>query len=441
MMSRWISTCLFVLVASLASSLAAALPDLPGEAMGDDVAGVLWVDAAKVDAGRLSSAIDAAMGQFARPVNDAMAPYAKLHAPFIRAGGTSMAIVYFDPFSANAATKGVANPVFLFSMSANANRAAIESIVEQATLNEKGKSTVKFEKMGDWLMAYDGTLARPYMEKGKADRMESLRSALEGIDQHAATLAFVPTRRMQVTYQQRVGIDTKTPRDLLLFIRTLLECRSLSISATLEGQPSLSAVMRMPDGETAAQLLEIAKPLLDTLGQFMKRKDMRGVDIEQITQLTSWHAVLANNSLEISRSQVTAQAAGPVLTRTGEALAKGIRLARDEALVVRSLNQMQALITALNSYAEDHRGQYPTRLEDLGASSYVRELDKLMINPLTGQSPGYVYVKPTLTLNQLLKERRAARTPILYEAKDGRLNPRGLIGYVNVHVERPDLGE
>lgn len=438
-MSSMVSRMAFAWVCLLASSLSAALPDLPREAMGDDVAGVLWIDAAKVDAGRLSSAVDAAMGRFARSVNAALEPYARLHAPFVRSGGTSMAIVYFDPYSANAAAKGVANPVFLFSMSEGANRVAIQSIVEQATLNEKGKSNVKFEMLGSWLMAYDSTLAQPYMEKGSADRQEAMRSALEPIDQHGAVLAFVPTRRMRVAYQDR--LDNKLPRDLLTFIRTLLECRSLSITASLGAEPSIAASVRMAEGETATQLVEVTKPLLDTLNQFMKRKDMRGVEIELITTLASWHAVLANNSLEINRTLVAAKASGTTLTRTGEALASGLVLARDEALIVRSLNQMKALIVALNSYAEDHRGQYPASLSDLGTNSYVRELDKLLINPLTGQSPGYVYVRPSLTLNQLVKERRTARTPILYEAKDGRLNPRGLIGYVNVHVERPDLGE
>ncbi len=438
-MSSMVSRMAFAWMFLLASSLGAALPDLPGEAMGDDVAGVLWIDAAKVDAGRLSSAVDAAMGRYARPVNAALAPYARLHGPFIRAGGTSMAIVHFDPYSANAAAKGVANPVFLFSMSQGANRVAIQSIVEQATLNEKGKSSVKFEMIGSWLMAYDGTLAQPYMEKGSADRQEALRSALEPIDQHGAVLAFVPTRRMRVAYQDR--LDNKLPRDLLLFIRTLLECRSLSITASLGAEPSIAASVRMAEGDTATQLAGLAKPLLDTLNQFMKRKDMRGVEIELITTLASWHAVLANNSLEVNRTLVVAKAGSVTLRRTGEALAGGLVLARDEALIVRSLNQMKALIVALNSYAEDHRGQYPASLSDLGTHSYVRELDKLLINPLTGQSPGYVYVRPPLTLNQLVRERRTGRTPILYEAKDGRLNPRGLIGYVNVHVERPDLGE
>ena len=423
-----------------ASCAAAALPELPADAMGDDVVGILWIDAQQVDAAKLTATINSAMGRFARPVDEALAKYSRLHAPFVRAGGTSMAIVYFDPFSANSASRGVANPVVLFSMNENANRAAIESIVEQVTLDEKNKPIAKFEMLGKWLMAYDGTLARPYMEKGAAERMEAIRTAIEPIATHPAVLAFVPSKRMRFAYQERMGLDPTTPRDQLVFVRTLIECRSLTLTATLGAQPSLSAVARMPDAETATQLVEVRKPLLVTLNEFMKKRDMRGVAIELITQLATYHGVLANNNLEVNRNLVTLSMSGPTLVTTAEAIATGLLMARDEALIVRSLNQMKALIVALNSYAEDNRGQYPARLEDLGQSSYVKDLDKLLINPLTGQSPGYIYVRPSVTLNQLVKEKRTSRTPILYEARDGRLNPRGLIGYVNVHVERPDLG-
>lgn len=423
------------------TSAHAALPELPADAMGDDVVGVLWIDAQRVDAAQLATTIDNTMGRFAKPVNEAMAQYARLHAPFVRAGGTSLAIVYFDPFSANSASRGVANPVFLFSTGDNANRAAIESIVEQVSLDEKNKPRAKFEMLGKWLMAYDGTLARPYMEKGAAERVDALRTALEPIGTSPAVLAFVPSKRMRFAYQERMGLDPKTPRDQLVFVRSLVECRSLTVTATLGSQPALNAVARMADAEAATQLVEVKKPLLETLNQFMKQRDMRGVAIELITQLATYHGVLANNNLEVNRNLVTLSMSGPTLVRTAEAIAGGLAMARDEALIVRSLNQMKALIVALNSYAEDNRGQYPAKLEDLGNSSYVKDLDKLLINPLTGQTPGYVYVRPSVPLNTLVKEKRTARTPILYEARDGRINPRGLIGYVNGHVERTDIRE
>ena len=430
-----------LLLLAAVSSASGALPELPADAMGDDVVGVLWIDAQKIDAAKLATTIDNTMGRFAKPVNDTLAQYGRLHAPFIRAGGTSMAIVYFDPFSANSASRGVANPIFLFSMGENANRAAIGSIVEQVSLDEKNKPRAKFEMLGKWLMAYDGTLARPFLEKGAAERMEAIRTALEPIDTSPAVLAFVPSKRLQYAYQERMGLDPKTPRDQLVFVRSLVECRSLTVTATVGAQPALNAVARMPSAEAATQLAEVKKPLLDTLDKFMKQKDMRGVAIELITQLATYHGVLANNNLEVNRNLVTVSMTGPTLVRTAEAIAGGLAIARDEALIVRSLNQMQALIVALNSYAEDNRGQYPARLEDLGSSSYVKDLDKLLINPLTGQSPGYIYVKPSVTFNTLVKEKRTAKTPILYEAREGRINPRGLIGYVSGHVERSDLRE
>ncbi len=436
--SRTLVSAWLVLLCVMSHAAVAAPPDLPAQAMGDDVVGVLWIDAEKMDAAAFSATVTGAMGRFAKPVNETMATYTKLHAPFVRAGGTSLAIVYFDPNSANAASRGVANPVYLFSTGPNANRAAIQSIVEQVTLDEKQKPQARFEMIGPWLMAYDGRLARPYMEKGDAARMETLRTALEPIGQHPAVLAFVPTDRMRRATANRIGIEPTTPRSLLLFLDSLLQCRSLTLAATTGNAPTLTATVRMPDAETGQELLGLRPPLMQTLDEFVKKRDMRGVKIELITQLLTYHAVLSNNLFVANRHLITATLSGPTLTRTAEGIAQGLATAREEALIVRSLNHMKALIVALNSYARDNRGQYPLSLGDLKTHSYVKDLDALMVNPVTGQAPGYVYIRPSLTLNDLAKEKRMDGTPILYESKDGRPNPRGLIGYVSSRVARPE---
>jgi hypothetical protein len=436
-----------LLLAPPAAARAADLPLLPGEALGDDVVGVLWIDAQQVDPARLAAAVDRTMGRYARAVNEALAPYARLHAPFLRAGGTSLAIIYFDPYSANSATRGVANPVFLFSMKDGANRAAIESIATSASVvidpqtKVAAKSTAKFEMMGDWLMAFDGALAQPWMEKGDKDRMEALRAALRPIKDHPAALAFVPSKRMRAAYAEKVGLDPHTPKDLLNFVRTLIECKSLSITAALGESPAIEASLLMPDTETASQLVSLNKDMLETLGGFMKKRDMRGTRIELITQIASYFSVFSNNVMQQEGNAISAASNGRRITATAEGIGDGLALARQEALIVRSLNQMQALIVALNSYARDNRGQYPLRLSDLKNLSYVKDYDKLVDNPHTGDNPGYIYIRPQRSLNDLVKTRAAAQTPILYESRGGRIYPNVLIGYANAQVGRVDLPE
>jgi len=444
-MRPMLSTLIALLLLAAPRAASAELPALPADALGDDVVGVLWIDAAQVDPARLSAAVDLSMGRYARSVNEALAPYARLHAPFLRAGGTSMALIYFDPYSANSASRGVANPVFLFSVSDTGNAKAIESIVASAAIaidpitKQAAKSTTKFETLGKWVMAYDGSLARPYMEKGDKDRMEVLRTALRPIERHPAVIAFTPSKRMQAAYSDKVGLDSHTPKDLMLFVRTLLDCKSISIAATLGQAPKIDALLRMPDADTAKQLLSLNTDMLKTLGEFMKKRDLRGTKIELITQIASYYAVFSNNPMDVDGNQIATSATGRRIALTAEGVGDGLMLAREEALIVRSLNQMQALIVALNSYAQDNRGQYPIRLADLKNLSYVKEFDKLIANPHTGENPGYVYVRPQRTLNELVKTRTAGRTPILYEARSGRLHPRGLIGYANGQVERSDI--
>jgi hypothetical protein len=432
-----------VAILLLASGVFAAPPDLPADALGDDVVGVLWIDAVQADPADFTAAIGASMGKYARPIADAMAPYTRLHAPFRRAGGTSMAIVYFDPYSANSATRGVANPVYLFSMTDPANRAAIESIVTTATADEvTKKSTAKFRMMGNWLIAYDGSLAEPYMEKGDPGRAKAIRGALRPIADYPATLAFVPTKRLRAAHAGKIGLDRETPRELnpyIAFVGALLECESLNISLKLGKDPRAVASMRFADAESAGELAGLRQPMIEALAAFMRGKSNKR--IEQITQFSSYLSVFTNNVPQHEGTELSAAAAGTVLTRTAEGIGDGLALAREEALVVRSLNQMKALIIALNGYAQDHRGEYPESLAALKDNNFVQDFDKLIVNPRTGENPGYIYVRPATTIYKLVKANRTASTPLLYESRGGRKDPRGLIGYANASVERGDLPE
>src|SRR5687768_6847797 len=62
-----------------------------------------------------------------------------------------------------------------------------------------------------------------------------------------------------------------------------------------------------------------------------------------------------------------------------------------------SRHQMWRLFNAIFAYQETHKGELPDRLEDVIQAPFFSEEDfkEAMVNPLTGDNPGYEYVKPT----------------------------------------------
>ncbi len=454
---RSLSVSLAVLACCCASALAAP-PALPAAALGDDVIGILWIDALTADSAKLKSAIDRGMGRYSREVHDALAPFVRMHPDLVRAGCTSMAAIYFEP----SIGREIANPVFLFSMSKPTDRVEIESVLRAGTVDREGKSPAKFEKLGDWLVAYDKTKAAPYFDKGKPERMQAFRSALSPIASHPAVLAFVPCGRFQrrVEAELRSDVGEQMPDKVVDFNLLAAGCISVAAAVTLGDEPSLAVTVTMADGESAQKLSDLRPAVVAAIDPFMKRADFRGVYVELISHLALLHSIVSNLSPQVTGPQLVAQVKAEGLSRMANGIGFGFAAARDEALVVRSMKQMKTIILALNSYAEDHEGHYPKTLEDLGKDKYVSNLKELLKNPITGEDSGFIYVRPSVTIYKLvgredllksklkidlskkgrdLSETLAARTPILYESRNGRIHASGLIGYPTLDVSRGDI--
>ena len=115
-----------------------------------------------------------------------------------------------------------------------------------------------------------------------------------------------------------------------------------------------------------------------------------------------------------------------------------------------SATRVRWLTMAILDY-EQTNGRYPDSLENLrslyGAgkgshdvqSTYraldvrkrgvPRNLDELLVNPLTGDSPGYEYVKPTDPTKE---------EPMVYQLRKGKRAEDLAIGYSNGSVRRAD---
>jgi hypothetical protein len=97
-----------------------------------------------------------------------------------------------------------------------------------------------------------------------------------------------------------------------------------------------------------------------------------------------------------------------------------------------SRHNMHKLQIALLEYADKKNGEWPDRLdqikEDVGGEAAMA---KLMKNPLTGDDPGYEYVKPKGNLND---KRFDSQQVILYQLRGGKRDTSIKVGYADASV-------
>ncbi len=99
-----------------------------------------------------------------------------------------------------------------------------------------------------------------------------------------------------------------------------------------------------------------------------------------------------------------------------------------------SIANMRTLLAAARSYANDY-GRFPGSLDDL-QGQYISpdKYQKVIANPVTGESPGYALTGGGLTLGDITNP---GDTPVLYETWGGGPNYSGLVGYADGRVSVP----
>ncbi len=105
--------------------------------------------------------------------------------------------------------------------------------------------------------------------------------------------------------------------------------------------------------------------------------------------------------------------------------------ARNRARGIVSDSNMVQIGYAIQLYVDQNKGRMPERLEDL--KSAMPGLDSVLENKRTGDNPGYVYVKPADTIQEV---QDPSNTVILYESKGGSIDPDGSKLYADGHIEQ-----
>ena len=111
---------------------------------------------------------------------------------------------------------------------------------------------------------------------------------------------------------------------------------------------------------------------------------------------------------------------------------------------MKSSGQMKLIGHALGQFASEHRGEYPDSLDEI--RPYLvninlfyfpfvdsLEFDRLMTNPLTGDFPGYGYIKPN-TLE--IPDNQIDRTVVLYQLRKGQRAQDLPVGLLSGSVRR-----
>jgi prepilin-type processing-associated H-X9-DG protein len=181
----------------------------------------------------------------------------------------------------------------------------------------------------------------------------------------------------------------------------------------------LRAVAEMADkasAQTAATTLETV------IGGAKQMASQQGVDLTILQQVLA--AKVQDNRLittaDAGQIRQLATAAGPSLRR-----------ARASAKQVMSASNMRQLLMGAIIYADDHKGAFPDKLEDLTTVLPGPAMPRLLVNPSQPKRKvGYVYVKPE---NGAMADQPTERL-VLYEAFDAW--PGGInVGFADGHVE------
>lgn len=108
----------------------------------------------------------------------------------------------------------------------------------------------------------------------------------------------------------------------------------------------------------------------------------------------------------------------------------------------KSESQMRMLARLIEAYTIANGDRFPDNLADLRAVNAqdtdrdgkpLSNFDELITNPITGQKPGYIYKKPAARVTDVTDP---FRTPILWEARGGQIDPNGARAFADWQVQR-----
>lgn len=94
--------------------------------------------------------------------------------------------------------------------------------------------------------------------------------------------------------------------------------------------------------------------------------------------------------------------------------------------------QMKEIVIGFHVYATKHRAEWPDSIDEIKPYLGDENFAKFMKNPLTGDSPGYEYVKPNIDL----PEPQFQKTAVLYQLRNGKRAEDLPVGFADGGIQR-----
>jgi len=95
--------------------------------------------------------------------------------------------------------------------------------------------------------------------------------------------------------------------------------------------------------------------------------------------------------------------------------------------MLKSSNQMKELMLGIMNYRSVNEEQWPEDLSDIEVLISEVDFEQLMSNPVTGDNPGYEYVKPSDNADP-------TTTVILYQLRGGQRATDLQVGFADNHL-------
>ncbi len=421
------------------------VPPLPGDFINDEVMFVAVFDLAQVSPGAVD-ATGRGVVEHIPQLGEHLGRLRTDHEAFVRAGGRFLVVTGADATSEDLYAFLPIAGVFVDAQ--QCDEAALTAII----IRHAGEITPDpiVERHGDWLMVYKNARRRlthrndrdPLPEVPEVDPERTARfcTAVAALEGRSAGVLMIPTPEMRRETEQELA-DMKAAMQGLEGFETspmylpylLAGARTVHGWVDLGHNPSITTVIELADATLAAKLAGIIQSMPAFFDAQMGAFREEGQEPEPEESLMA--RILASISCVQAGSKVTVSIGPAKLRPILDAAGPIVLRQQEQAREMEASSRQRQVGMALIMYAHEHDNQWPDSLDTLVTSGQMtrEQLDALLTDPATGEKSAFKYVKPDKPWDRMDNPGEVA---VLYEMKNGAINPDGFILYADGHVAR-----
>ncbi len=400
----------------LFTGIARAESQLPAAALREDVFVAAHMDLTKLDAAAAKAALGDVWTQAEPLFKEGLAKRDK----FVAAGVTSMTMLGL------AGERGPAGDAAALHLGPNADEDAIRKLTENMVY--KGVA----QREGDWMII---KAPRPDAAPVADDRAAVIAAALKSVEGRALSVVLIPTSGMARDAQKFASEAPEPVRPV--FELAPLGARAKWLAVWTDAGPGASAFLKAQfgDEESAQKLIDAQAPAvagMKNLGAMIAASGGR-MPME-LTAVSMFAPALESLMLKRDGTTVNGTLDGKAVQAVAAGVVGPLIAARKSAQGMVAANSMRQLALAVIMYTTDQGDSLPDKFDDLAPYLGDAEaMQKLLTHPITGEKPGFIYAKPGAKMSDV---KDPSTTVILWEAKGGKPDPDGYLGYLDGHVAK-----